>query len=256
MGSAIGRHLLRGRWPLVATDVDPRAAEGLVPEGARAAPTAADVGEVADLVLVVVVDDAQVEEAVDGPEGALRRARPGTVVAISSSVRPSTCRRLAERGAGVGAWVIDVALARGERGAEAGALLLYCGGPEAVVDACRPVFSSFAADVLRLGDVGAGQAGKVANNILLWACIRADVEAQRLCRALGVEPSTLRPALGLGSGANRPLAEWGMHRLRWPAKDLELAVALAEEHGVDVPLVRALAPLMDELTVRDLEDLR
>jgi 3-hydroxyisobutyrate dehydrogenase len=152
--------------------------------------------------------------------------------------------------------VIDVALARGERGAEAGRLLLLCGGDEDVIDSCRPAFAAFSSDVCRLGDVGAGQAAKVVNNILLWACIRADVEAQRLGRALGVEPGVLRPALSLGSGANRPLDEWGHHRLRWPAKDLEVAIQLAEEAGVDVPLIRALAPLMEELSVADLEDLK
>src|ERR671920_1797936 len=113
-------------------------------------------------------------------------------------------------------------------------------------------FEAFATDVAHVGDVGAGQVAKTVNNILLWACIRADLEALRLGRALGVEPATLRSVLALGSGANRPLAEWGEHRLRWPAKDLEVALGLAREAGVDLPLVRSLAPLMQELSVDDL----
>jgi 3-hydroxyisobutyrate dehydrogenase-like beta-hydroxyacid dehydrogenase len=124
-----------------------------------------------------------------------------------------------------------------------------------VIDACRPAFSAFATDVVVVGDVGAGQVAKTVNNILLWACIRADLEALRLGRALGVEPSVLRGVLSLGSGQNRVLDEWGQHRLRWPGKDLETAVALADEAGVDVPLVRALGPLMEELSVKDLQDL-
>jgi 3-hydroxyisobutyrate dehydrogenase-like beta-hydroxyacid dehydrogenase len=106
-----------------------------------------------------------------------------------------------------------------------------------------------------VGEVGAGQAAKTANNILLWACLRADVEALRLGRALGVEPAKLREAMALGSGANRPLAEWGNHRLRWPQKDLEVALAIAAEAGVDVPLVAELPRLMDELAVEDLREL-
>ena len=85
---------------------------------------------------------------------------------------------------------------------------------------------------------------------------RADVEALRLGRALGVEPAALRAAMALGSGANRPLEEWGKHRLRWPHKDLEVALALAREAGVDTPLVAALPALIDELSVDDLADLR
>jgi 3-hydroxyisobutyrate dehydrogenase-like beta-hydroxyacid dehydrogenase len=96
---------------------------------------------------------------------------------------------------------------------------------------------------------------KTANNILLWACIRADVDALRLGRALGVDPAALRKAMALGSGANRPLEEWGKHRLRWPQKDLEVALALAEEAGVETPLVAVLPALLAELSVDDLAEL-
>ena len=151
--------------------------------------------------------------------------------------------------------MIDVALVRGERGAEAGELLLLCGGPGATIDRCRPVFAAFATDVVRVGDIGTGQVAKTANNILLWACLRADLEALRLGRALGVEPTVLRSVLALGSGANRPLAEWGEHRLRWHAKDLEVAAALAEEAGVDASFIEALRPMMADVRVEDLREL-
>ena len=81
------------------------------------------------------------------------------------------------------------------------------------------------------------------------------VEALRLGRALGVEPKALREAMALGSGANRPLEEWGEHRLRWPHKDLQVALALALQAGVDTPLVAALPALLEELSVDDLADL-
>jgi 3-hydroxyisobutyrate dehydrogenase-like beta-hydroxyacid dehydrogenase len=151
--------------------------------------------------------------------------------------------------------VIDAALVRGERGAEEGALVLYCGGAPEVVDRMRDACEPFTEAVVHVGDVGAGQVAKTANNILLWACIRADVEALRLGRALGVEPTKLREALAIGSGANRPLAEWGKHRLRWPHKDLEVALAVAAEAGVEMPLVSELPGLMQQLTADDLREL-
>ena len=152
--------------------------------------------------------------------------------------------------------LLDVALVGGERGAEAGALKLMCGGQAETVDACLEAFAAFAIDVCHVGDVGAGQVAKTANNLLLWACVRANYEALSLAKRLGVQPGKLRSFLNVGSGANRPLAEWGAQRLRWPEKDLEVALALAEEAGVDVPLMRSLAPLMAELTVDDLASLR
>jgi 3-hydroxyisobutyrate dehydrogenase-like beta-hydroxyacid dehydrogenase len=252
MGAAMGGHLLAAGTTLAVYDPAAEACAPLVERGAIVCDSAADAAASADLVLVVVVDDEQTRNAV---AACLETARPDTILALCASIRPDTCRELAARGAEHVVHVIDTALVRGERGAEEGRLALFCGGPVDVIDRLRPAVAPFAADVVRVGDVGAGQVAKTANNILLWACLRADVEALRLGRALGVEPAALREAMGLGSGANRPLAEWGKHRLRWPHKDLEVALALADEAGVETPLVAALPDLMAELSVADLEDL-
>jgi 3-hydroxyisobutyrate dehydrogenase-like beta-hydroxyacid dehydrogenase len=252
MGAPLGRHLLAAGTRLAVFDPSDEAVRALADRGAVPCAGAAQVAARSDLVLVVVVDDAQVREAVGG---CLEVARPGTVIAICASVRPDTCRELASAGAERGVDVIDTALVRGERGAEAGELVLFCGGPAEVIDRIRPVCEPFAEAVVHVGDVGAGQVAKTVNNILLWACIRADVEALRLGRALGVEPARLRDAMALGSGANRPLAEWGKHRLRWPQKDLEVALAIAADAGVDVPFAAALPRLMEELSVDELREL-
>jgi 3-hydroxyisobutyrate dehydrogenase-like beta-hydroxyacid dehydrogenase len=245
-------HLLEAGTPLAVYDPVPEGTAALVERGAVAGESAADVAARSDVVLVVVVDDAQVLQAVGD---CLRGAREGTAIAICASVRPDTCRELSAEAAKRGVALIDAALIRGERGAEEGQLVLYCGGPQDTVDAVARACEPFLEAAVHVGDVGAGQVAKTANNILLWACIRADVEALRLGRALGVEPAKLREAMAVGSGANRPLAEWGKHRLRWPQKDLEVALAVAAEAGVEMPLVAGLPRLMEELTVDDLREL-
>ena len=252
MGSAIGGHLIDAGRPLTVYDPVPEARSSLIERGAASAPGPADVAAASDVVLVVVVDDAQAREAVTA---ALEGAGRGSVVAICASVRPDTCRELATAGGELGVHVVDAAMVRGERGAEEGRLVLYCGGPDEVIEALRDACVPFTEAVVRVGDIGAGQVAKTANNILLWACLRADLEAQRLGRALGVEPRTLRDALAVGSGANRPLAEWGQQRLRWPQKDLEVALQLARDAGVDVPLVDQLPSLMEKMTVEEMHEL-
>jgi 3-hydroxyisobutyrate dehydrogenase-like beta-hydroxyacid dehydrogenase len=252
MGTAMGGHLLDAGTELAVYDPAPDACATLAERGATACATAADVAARSDLVLIVVVDDVQTRSAV---EACLTTAARGTILALCASIRPDTCRELAALAADRGVHVIDTALVRGERGAEEGRLALFCGGPAETVDRIRPAVAPFTADVVRVGEVGAGQVAKTANNILLWACIRADVEALRLGRALGVEPAVLRQAVRLGSGANRPLEEWGKHRLRWPQKDLEVALALASEAGVELPLAATLPPLLAELSVEDLQEL-
>jgi len=252
MGTAMGGHLLDAGTPLAVYDPSAEARRPLVERGARDCGSAAEAAAQSDLVLVVVVDDEQVREALTSAFGG---AQPGTVLAICASVRPDTCRELEAAGRTRGLDVVDAALVRGERGAEEGRLVLYCGGDAGAIadlgEACAP----FAETVVRVGEIGAGQVAKIANNVLLWACIRADVEALRLARALGVEPAAVRDALALGSGANRPLADWGRHRLRWPQKDLEVALAVAAEAGVELALVSQLPRLMQELSVDDLHEL-
>lgn len=252
MGAAIGGHLLAAARPLAVYDSVPEAMQPLVELGANACAGPAEVGAQSELTLVIVVDDAQVRDVV--PE-VVAATSPGSIVAICASVRPDTCTELARLGGERGVHVVDAALIRGERGAEEGQVVLYCGGPEDVVAEIGRACAAFTEAVIHVGDIGAGQVAKTANNVLLWACIRADVEAQRLGRALGVEPAKLREALAIGSGANRPLAEWGKHRLRWPHKDLQVALAVAAEAGVDMPFVEHLPRLMEELTVADLREL-
>jgi 3-hydroxyisobutyrate dehydrogenase-like beta-hydroxyacid dehydrogenase len=253
MGSWMGHYLVKGGWPVKAFDPSPDAQENIREFGAAPVADLASLAAGCELVLVVVVDDEQVRSVI---RASLPSARPGTVFAVCASVRPDTCAEMAEEARAVGCHVIDVALVGGERGAEAGALKLMCGGEKAPIDACSAAFASFAIDVCHIGDIGAGQIAKTVNNILLWACIRADVEALRLAKSLGISPGRLRSFVNIGSGANAPLREWGQHRLRWPKKDLEVALALAAEAGVAMPFVEALAPLMDELTVSDLHELR
>lgn len=252
MGGPIGRYLLAAGTPVTVFDASAEARAALVERGAAEAAGVADVAARCELVLIVVVDDAQVREVV---EACLETAAPGSILAICASVRPDTCRELAAAGRERGVDVVDCALVRGERGAEAGQVVLYCGGPEAVIDRVRAACEPFTEAVVHVGDVGAGQVAKTANNILMWACIRADYEALRLGRALGVAPAKLREAMAIGSGANRALADWGKHRLRWPHKDLEVALAIAAEAGVGLELVSRLPQLMEELTVDDLHQL-
>src|ERR671931_1832326 len=127
MGGAIGSHLLAAGTPLVVYDPVEEARRALVDRGAVAADDPGGVAARSEVVLVVVVDDAQVREAVTA---ALERAEKGSIVAVCASVRPKTCRELAGAGAARGVHVIDAAMVRGERGAEEGRLVLFCGGEE------------------------------------------------------------------------------------------------------------------------------
>jgi 3-hydroxyisobutyrate dehydrogenase-like beta-hydroxyacid dehydrogenase len=255
MGQPIAGHLLDAGRRLIIVDPSDDAKAPLLARGAVDAATPAELARDADVILVIVVDDEQTRAVVSGPDGILSTARPGSVIVICPSIHPRTCQELAEQAAESGVHLVDAPMVGGHRGAKDGNLTLMCGGEQRTMAALGPVLAAFATNICHLGPVGAGQVGKTTNNMMLWACLRIDVEALRLARAYGVEPGTMRPAMIVGSGGNVPLEKWGSHRLTWPAKDLEVAVAMAEEAGLDLKLTAALGPLMAELTVEDLSAL-
>src|SRR5215213_6443340 len=107
MGVALGGHVLADARGLAVFDPVPDAMTRLVERGAAACATPAAVAAQSDVVLVVVVDDAQVREAVAGAGGVFEGASRGTLVAICASVRPDTCRDLAAAGTERGVDVVD-----------------------------------------------------------------------------------------------------------------------------------------------------
>src|SRR5699024_3509725 len=144
MGAPIAGRLLA--WPggLVVCDVRAEATEPFVAEGATAVATAAEVARTARLVSVTVLDDAQVRDVVDGPDGILRTAAAGTVIAIHSTISDSTAIELAEVCAAAGVYLVDAPVSGGAPGAEKGELAVMVGGPREVYEACEPAFALWA----------------------------------------------------------------------------------------------------------------
>jgi 3-hydroxyisobutyrate dehydrogenase-like beta-hydroxyacid dehydrogenase len=142
-------------------------------------------------------------------------------------------RLAAQKGVGV----IDVPLCRGEPAAEAGKLLVLVGGEEGVFARCRPALAAFGDDVIHVGGLGAGQIGKMINNLLLWACVSANAEGLKLAEALGVDPEKLRQALVLSSGNNWALETWLQPRpMPWAEKDMAIVMEHADQARLSLPL--------------------
>ena len=237
MGRPMARHLMAKGFTVAGCD--PRAeacaaAQGL---GAAIAPTPRDLAARSDAIMIVVGFDAEVEQAMFGAGGLMAAARPGLIVAMGSTVAPSYARDLARRTAGSGIVLLDMALTRGEPFAEAGTMLILGGGDEAAFEACRPAFRSFASDIFHLGPFGAGQIGKMVNNMILWACMNANDEGLRLGEALGVAPELLRQALIHSSAENFALSARADERpTPWAEKDMSIVLKEADALRMSVPL--------------------
>ena len=250
IGAPIARRLLANDDGLVVYDVRPEAADALVAGGARFAQSLEDVAESADVISVMVRDDAQVREVV----GALLPAvRPNTVIAIHSTIHAATAIELDPVVRERGAALLDAPVTGGAMGAASGTLALMVGGDEDALERARPVLSHFADLIVRFGRVGMGTKTKLARNLITFVAYAAVAEAQHLATAAGVDIVKLgevvrhSDAVTSGPGAIMhrdvvgpidPTDGWwgpitGMVGLG--EKDLVLAMELGAELGVDVP---------------------
>jgi 3-hydroxyisobutyrate dehydrogenase-like beta-hydroxyacid dehydrogenase len=240
MGRPVGRHLRASGYTVTGYDPSPEAAAVARQNGIEPRESAAAVAAASDLVLVLVGFDKEVEASVFGPGGVVEGAHAGTVVAIGSTISPSYAKALAARLASRGIAALDVPSARGETAVEEGRILLLGAGDREVFERWRPAFETFAADILHLGDFGAGQIAKLANNMILWATMAANDEALRLAEALGADKESVREALAISSAQNWALTTRAEERpIPWAEKDIRLA--LSEADALQFPLQMAAA---------------
>jgi 3-hydroxyisobutyrate dehydrogenase-like beta-hydroxyacid dehydrogenase len=251
MGLPMGQHLLAKRFAVSGCDPAPQARDRAKDLGIAVLGSPHEVAQASDLVLVVVGFDDEVETVVFGPGGIVEAAKAGLIVAIASTIAPAYARRLAERLASKGAVLVGAPLARGEAAAVAGKLLVFGGGDKAAFDACRPAFSAFASDLFYLGEAGAGQVGKMVNNLILWACTSANDEGLRLGAALGVDADAMRAALRASSAQN-----WSMDNraelsgMPWAEKDMAIVLQEADVARLSLPLCGTVKETIKGLKIR------
>jgi 3-hydroxyisobutyrate dehydrogenase-like beta-hydroxyacid dehydrogenase len=142
MGMPMAMNLCRAGYDLSAYDLRVERVSELARLGARPAHCPAEVAERSELIEVAVVDDAQVEAALTGDRGVFDKARPGTIIAIHSTVLPATVRKLAAMGEANSIRVIDAPISGGEAGAREKTLCYMVGGEEADLQHCREVFAT------------------------------------------------------------------------------------------------------------------
>ena len=225
MGLPMARHLKRRGFSVVGYDRSAKAVGQLVEAGGVGASSPGEVAAASELVIIVVGFESQVDDTMFGPNGAVDAAADGLIVAIASTVPPSYVRALPSRLGGKEITLLDTPITRAELAAEQGTLLILGGGEKAAFDLCRPAFETFASDIAYLGALGAGQVGKMINNLILWACTSANYEGLRFAKKLGVDPEELRAALGKSSAQNWPMTFRSDERSApWAEKDMMIVL--------------------------------
>jgi len=238
-GEPLAINVVRAGFDLMAYDLRREPVERLASEGARVSLSARELGAYADLVEIVVVNDEQVEAVVLGEDGVLQAVRSGTVIAIHSTIRPATVKRIGEIASRKGVELLDAPVSGGRQGAERRAMCYMVGGASDALTRCRGVFATSASTIVHMGVLGSGMAAKLAHQVILCLNLLAADEGAELARCLGLDQNALGEAVHAGAAQSRIADRWLGSRPVVQAgalfdKDLALALELADEQGLEL----------------------
>jgi len=258
MGEPMAANVAKAGFPLTVFDVRPEPLERLEGLGAAVAPSARALAERSDIVLLAVVDDAQVDATLnDG--GVLDALAPGSAVVVHSTIHPSTCQRLAALAAERSIGFLDAPISGGANGAEAGTLAIMVGGEAATLETCRGVLDAMAGNVFHVGGPGMGEVAKITNNVVLAVVLQGTLEGLRLAKWSGIDEATMLEILRASAGESWVVRNWeaiqtmaeahpqgrsGLARLTY--KDLAFAQAIGHDVGAPLPVTALAAQLVEQ----------
>jgi 2-hydroxy-3-oxopropionate reductase len=258
MGAPMARRLLAAGHRVQVWNRSREKAAPLATEGAVVAASAPEAVAGAAVVITMLTDGAAVHAALFDT-GAAAAMAPGTVVIDMSSISPASARAHAALLAERGIRAIDAPVSGGTVGAEQGTLAIMAGGDAAVVAEVSPVLGALGR-VTRVGEVGAGQVAKLANQVIVGITIGAVAEALLLAEAGGADPVAVREAIRGGFAESRILDLHGARMLArdftprgrsaLQLKDLNTILDTARAAGVELPLARQVRDRFSDLVYR------
>lgn len=245
MGVGMARNLHKHSLLAAAWNRTSTKAEALGREtGCAVAKTPADLGPLCDAIVMCVSADDDVLAMIDA---LLPNLRADSIVIDCSTVSSITARAAAHRLRERGAHFIDAPVSGGVEGARDGTLAIMCGGDAAVFERARPVLEAMGRTVTHFGATGAGQAAKATNQIMCAGVIQAVAEAMAFAKAEDLPLDKLIDTLGKGAGSSWYFVNRAPNivrdsyppgfRVRLHEKDLKICRAMAQRHGVQLPLI-------------------
>jgi len=245
MGQPMAGHLIAGGHRVITSTHFEPAPRALIEKGLICAPTPRAVAAQADVIILMLPDTPQVAEVLFGVNGVSSGLNPGKIVVDMSSISPIETRDFARRIVEQGCDYLDAPVSGGEVGAKAASLTIMAGGSDTAFEKVRPLFELMGKNITLVGEAGAGQVTKVANQIIVALTIEAVGEALLFASKAGVDPARVRQALMGGFASSRILEVHGERmikrafapgfRIALHQKDLKLALEGARALGISLP---------------------
>jgi 2-hydroxy-3-oxopropionate reductase len=265
MGKPMSKNLLKARHKLVVFDIAPAPVEELAVAGAERGTSPSDVAARSEIVITMLPDGPEVEQAVLGANGVLEGAKKGTLVIDMSSINPLVAQKAGAACEARGVDFLDAPVSGGEPKAIQGTLAIMVGGKQPVFDKALPVLEAMGSSVTLTGPIGAGNVTKLANQIMVASNIAAMGEALVLATKAGLDPEVVFKAVKDGLAGSTVLNfkapmviarnfQPGF-RIRLHQKDLRNALATAEALNVPLPITGLVQEMLGALMKDGMGDL-
>ena len=267
MGKPMARNILRAGYPLVVHNRSQAAVDELVAEGAQRALSPSDVAGQVDVIFTNLPDSPDVEAVALGEAGIQAGAHPGLVFVDNSTIRPATARKIAAQLGAQGVSCLDAPVSGGDVGARNATLTIMVGGPAPALERVMPVLQAMGKTITHVGDSGAGQVAKAANQIMVAAQMVAMGELLIFASKSGADPNKVVEAIRHGAAQCwtldvKPQRLFAGNRqpgfkAYMQAKDLGIVLDTARQYGVPLPSTSVNAQLFNamlEMGMRDLDN--
>ncbi len=256
MGKPMTRNLMKAGYPVNVLTRTRSKIGDLLADGAVWCNTPKEIAQKSDVVITMLPDTPDVELVFGGKDGVFEGARPGMLLIDMSTVSPIAVRKLAREAEARGCDFLDAPVSGGDIGAQNGTLSIMAGGGESAFQRAMPVFQAMGKTILLIGDSGAGQITKAANQILTSITTEAVAEALVFAAKAGVDPAKVRQALMGGSASSHILENHGKKmlernfkpgfRMRLHRKDLDITLDAGKAYGAALPVTAQVRELMTE----------
>lgn len=257
MGRPMALNLLKGGFDLTVWARRAASMQPLTEAGAKAATNPAELADKVDLIISMVADAPDVEQVMLGATGVTAAGKTGLIAVDMSTILPAAARNIAARLQVLGVDFLDAPVSGGEVGAIAGTLSIMVGGSTSAFEKAEPVFACMGKNIVHVGDSGAGQVAKAANQIITGASVLTVAEALNFAAKNGVDPAKVRQALLGGFAYSKILENHGQRMLdrnfkpgfkSWMhQKDMNIVMQSAHELGLCLPISAATAQMFNAM---------
>ncbi len=260
MGAAMAANVARAGFPLTVWNRTPGRASVAIAAGAFEAADPAAVAAASDIVVICVSDTPDVEAVLFGEHGLAEGLAEGALVVDCSTIAPAATREFAARSAAAGVGFVDAPVSGGSEGAEKGTLTIMVGGADDDVARATPVLEAMGSTITHMGPVGAGQATKAVNQVILCGVYLGVAEGMVLAMKSGLDAEKVVAALAGGAAGSWVLQNRSGRmidndyplgfRIALHLKDLTIALAQARAVGAALPVSALAAQIEAGLVAR------